>query len=202
MKENTANPVVNTFIQALANLKTTVTDNEIVARTLISVEKIVHTLRADGKVLICGNGGSHCSALHFAEELTGKFRDDRPPISAIALGEATHTSCVGNDYGFQFGLSRQVEALVRKPDVLVLLSTSGNSENLILAATVAKNRGTQTVALLGRGGGQLKNIVDVPIIFPGETSDRIQELHMLFLHLIVDLVERELFPKAAKLVVV
>jgi D-sedoheptulose 7-phosphate isomerase len=198
VKEQQANPVVNTFIAALANLKVAVTDTEIVTRTLLAVDKCLHTLRADGKILIGGNGGSHCSALHFAEELTGRFRNDRPPLGAIALGEAAHTSCVSNDYGFQFGLSRQVEALASKQDVLVLLSTSGNSENLILAATVAKNRGVKTVALLGKGGGQLKNIVDIPIVFPGETSDRIQELHMLFLHLMVDLIERGMFPPSTK----
>lgn len=145
-------------------------------------------------ILIAGNGGSHADALHFAEELTGKFQDERSPLGAIALGEATHMSCTSNDFGFQHVFERQVRALGKNGDVLILLSTSGNSENLILAAMAAKVMNIKTIALLGKDGGALKDIVDIHYIVPGETSDRIQELHMLLLHTLVEVIENELFP--------
>lgn len=149
----------------------------------------------NGKILICGNGGSHCDALHFSEELTGRYRKDRRPLGALALGEASHVTCVSNDYGFQYVFSRQVEALGRKEDVLIGLSTSGQSPNVIEAFKSAKELGLKTVALLGKGGGELAKIADIAIIVPGSTSDRIQELHMLLLHTVIETVERELVPE-------
>lgn len=148
--------------------------------------------REGGKILICGNGGSLADAVHFAEELTGRFRGDRPALPAIAIAEPGHITCTANDYGFERIFSRAVEALGRDGDVLIALSTSGNSENILLAVEAARSRRMGTVALLGRGGGRLKGVCDYEIIAPGSTADRIQEIHMLVLHILVELVEIEL----------
>lgn len=170
-------------------------DEGAVARIERAAALIVERLRAGNKVLICGNGGSACDAAHFAEELTGRFRKDRPALAAIACTDAGHITCVANDYGFEQVFARWVEALGTKGDVLVVLSTSGESENIVRAVETGKARGLRTVALLGRGGGRVKGTCEAEIIVPGETSDRIQELHMLVLHSWVEAVERELFAR-------
>lgn len=146
-------------------------------------------------VFSCGNGGSHCDAMHFAEELTGRYRKDRRPLGAMALGDPSHVTCVSNDYGFKYIFSRQVEGLGRSGDVLIGLSTSGNSENVILAVEAAKAKGMKTIALLGKDGGKLKNMADLSIIVPAQTSDRIQEVHIKIIHLVIETVERVIFPE-------
>lgn len=156
--------------------------------------KIVETYKSDGNIFICGNGGSHCDAMHFAEELTGKNRLDRKPLGALALGDPSHLTCVGNDYGFEHVFARQFAALARQGDLLIGLSTSGNSKNVGLAFDEAKQRGITTVALLGRDGGWLKDKADLVIIIPARTSDRVQEMHIKILHTVIDAAERELFP--------
>lgn len=156
---------------------------------------LLETFRAGGNLLTCGNGGSHCDAMHFAEELTGRYRKDRRPLGAIALGDASHTTCVSNDFGFEHVFARQVEGLGRKGDLLVGLSTSGNSKNLCLAFETAKAKGLRTVALLGRDGGKLKGLADLAIVIPAQTSDRIQEMHIKIIHTVIETVERELFPE-------
>lgn len=152
----------------------------------------VDCYRRHGKVLICGNGGSLCDAIHFAEELTGRFRKDRKPLGAIALADPGHLTCVSNDYGFEHVFSRGVQALGRPGDVLIVLSTSGNSVNILRAVEAATSLELKTVAILGKDGGKLRDRCDIEIIVPGETSDRIQEVHMLILHTVVELIEREL----------
>jgi D-sedoheptulose 7-phosphate isomerase len=136
--------------------------------------------------------------MHFAEELTGRYRKDRRPLGALALGDASHTTCVSNDYGFDHIFSRQILGLGQKNDVLLLLSTSGNSSNLLHAVEAAKSVGMKTVALLGRDGGKLKSLVDLCLIIPAETSDRIQEMHIKLIHTVIETVERELFPENYK----
>ena len=153
------------------------------------------TLRSGGKVLVAGNGGSHADALHFAEEFTGKYRKERRPLPVMALGEATHATCTANDFGFEEIFARQVEAFARKGDLLLLLSTSGNSMNLVKAAETARMAGAKVAALLGRGGGKLKPKCDCSVVVPGATADRIQELHMLLLHTAIEAVERRMFPE-------
>ena len=140
------------------------------------------SLKSGGKVMICGNGGSSCDANHFAEELTGRYRADRPPIAALACTDAGHITCTANDYGFDHIFSRWVLALGKPGDVLIVLSTSGNSANIVKAVEAGNERGMQTVSLLGKSGGSLKGKCLHEIIVPGATSDRIQELHMLILH--------------------
>ena len=153
---------------------------------------IVETYQSGGKAMAAGNGGSMADALHFAEELTGRFRAERRALPAMALGESTHLTCVSNDYGFDHVFSRLVEAFAQPGDLLVLLSTSGNSRNLLLAAEVGRARGAKVVGMLGRGGGGLAPLCDLVVMAPGETSDRIQEIHMLVLHVAIEAAERAL----------
>lgn len=150
-------------------------------------------LAGGGKVLVCGNGGSLCDAAHFAEELTGRFRADRRALAAIACSEPGHLTCTANDYGYERVFSRWVEALGRHGDVLVVLSTSGRSANIIRALESARAQGLRTIGLLGKDGGAALGLCETGIVVPGETSDRIQELHMLILHGWVEAIEASLF---------
>lgn len=150
---------------------------------------LVERTRAGNKILVCGNGGSAADAMHFAEELTGRFRADRPALPAIACVDVGHITCTANDYGFEHVFSRWVEGLGRSGDVLVVLSTSGNSPNIVQAVKAAKHKGLTTVALLGKDGGNLRGACVHEILAPGQTSDRIQELHMLVLHILVESIE-------------
>ncbi len=159
---------------------------------------LIGTYKNQGTVFTCGNGGSHCDAMHFAEEMTGRYRSERVPLAALALGEASHITCVANDYGFEHIFSRQMEALGHPGDVLIGLSTSGESMNVINAFKVARGKNIKTVALLGRTGGQLKNLADIAIVVPAQTSDRIQEVHIKLIHTVIEVVERELFPENYK----
>ena len=158
-------------------------------------EMLIHTVEHGGNVFSCGNGGSHCDAMHFAEELTGRYRKNRRPLGALALGDAPHVTCVSNDYGFEHIFERQLQGLGRKGDLLIGLSTSGNSKNVILAFEAAKQMGIKTVALLGRDGGQMAKLADLALIVPGQTSDRIQEIHIKLIHLVIETLERRVFPE-------
>lgn len=156
---------------------------------------IVDTFKNGGVVYSCGNGGSHCDAMHFAEEWTGRYRKDRKPMGALALGDASHLTCVANDFGFEYIFERQILALGRKGDCLLLFSTSGKSPNQHLAAHAARGKGMKTIALLGRDGGPLKEMVDLAIVVPATTSDRVQEVHIKLVHSVIESVERLLFPE-------
>lgn len=158
-------------------------------------KKLAEIFLAGNKVLICGNGGSNCDALHFAEEFTGRFRGNRRPLPALAISESSHITCVGNDYGFDYIFSRGVEAFGKAGDMFIGISTSGNSANVIEAVASAKQNGLTTCVLLGKDGGALKGQCDYEFIIPGETSDRIQEIHMAILHIIIEGVERIMFPE-------
>ncbi len=155
-----------------------------------AVRAISAAFKRRGRVLSCGNGGSMADAMHFAEEFSGRFREDREPYPAIALSDPTHLTCVANDYGFEHVFSRQVEALGHESDVLLLLSTSGNSPSIVKAAEAAKARKMVVIGCLGRGGGLVKPLCDIVLHAPGEGSDRIQEIHMLALHAIIEAVEK------------
>ncbi len=155
---------------------------------------LTETFRNGNKVIIAGNGGSLCDAMHFAEELTGFFRGKRKALPAIALSEPGHITCTGNDIGFEYIFSRGVEAYGVPGDVLVVLTTSGNSPNIIHAIKVAQELQLTTVAFLGKCGGKLLGKADFELIIEGfQTSDRIQEAHMAAIHLIIELLERQLF---------
>lgn len=158
---------------------------------------IADAFRNGNKILIAGNGGSLCDAAHFAEELTGIFRQFRPALPAIALNEPGHLTCVGNDLGFEWVFARAVQALGKPNDIFIGLTTSGNSANLIRAFESAKLSGLKTIAFLGRGGGKLKGVADIEIIVNGfATSDRVQETHMAAIHIIIELIELQLFSKS------
>ena len=156
---------------------------------------IAERFRKGNKLLIFGNGGSSTDAMHFAEELTGKFRKDRQSLPAISLTDPAYITCVANDYGFDEVFARGVEAFGKTGDVAIGVSTSGNSENVIRALDKAKKLGMITVALIGLDGGKMKGICDHETIVPGETTDRIQELHITVLHVIIETIERILFPQ-------
>ncbi|MGL5123859.1 MAG: D-sedoheptulose 7-phosphate isomerase [Fusobacteriaceae bacterium] len=160
----------------------------------ISVE-LAKIFENGAKVLICGNGGSNCDALHFAEEFTGRFRKNRKALPALALSDSSHITCVGNDYGFNYIFSRGVEAYGKPEDMFIGISTSGNSQNIIEAVKAAQKIGMKTFVLLGKDGGKLKGICDYEFIIDGETSDRIQEIHMTILHIIIEGVEKIMFPE-------
>lgn len=151
-------------------------------------------LKSGRKIISCGNGGSHCDAMHFAEELSGRYRDDRRSLAAIAISDVSHLSCVSNDYGFEFVFSRFIEGLGNEGDVLLGLSTSGNSANIIRAVEAARNKGMKVVLLTGKDGGKLANKGDVEIRVPHfGYADRIQEIHIKVIHLFILLIERQLF---------
>ena len=156
---------------------------------------LANIFQLGNKVLICGNGGSNCDALHFAEEFTGRFRKDRRALPAISLSDSSHITCVGNDYGFDYIFSRGVEAYGKEGDMFIGISTSGNSANVIKAVEIAKKMGLKTCVLLGKDGGKLKGMCDYEFIIPGNTSDRIQEIHMMILHIIIEGVEKIMFPE-------
>lgn len=158
-------------------------------------EMVLKTINSGGNLFSCGNGGSHCDAMHFSEEFTGRYRKDRKAVGALALGNAPHVTCVANDYGFEHIFSRELEGLGRAGDLLIGLSTSGNSQNVINAFLSAKKMNIKTVGLLGRNGGKLKELADLAIVIPAETSDRIQEMHIKLLHTVIESVERQLFPE-------
>jgi D-sedoheptulose 7-phosphate isomerase len=150
-------------------------------------------LRDGHRVLACGNGGSMSDAMHFAEELTARFRDDRPALAAQAMSDPGHLTCVANDFGFERVFARGVEAWGRAGDTLVVFSTSGNSPNLIAAAEAAHARDMAVAGLLGRDGGRLVALCDDSIVVPGKTPDRIQEVHIQIVHLVIAEIERALF---------
>ncbi len=185
--------MLHSLHEAQRSLNALVADPQAVATVQRVGDRLIECFAAGNKVMICGNGGSACDAMHFAEELTGRFRKDRPPLPAIACSDVGHITCTANDFGFDQIFSRWIDALGRAGDVLIVLSTSGNSENIVRAVRSGTARGMLTVALLGKGGGKLNKAADHQIIVPGDTSDRIQELHMLILHTWVELAETPLF---------
>ena len=176
-----ARAVLDNFLAEPANL----------ARIADAARLIAASLQQGGKVLTCGNGGSLCDAQHFAEELTGRYRQNRRALAAIALTEASHLTCVANDFGFEFIFSRYVEALGRPGDVLLAISTSGNSPNILRAAEAAKELGVKVVSLTGKDGGQLAGLSDVEIRVPHfGFADRIQEVHIKAIHIMIMLIEK------------
>jgi len=155
---------------------------------------IADCFRKKGKILIAGNGGSLCDAMHFAEELTGQFRNFRPALPALALADPGHLTCVANDMGFESVFSRGVEAFGQPGDLFIAMTTSGNSPNLVAAAKTAQQNGLKTIAFLGKTGGRLKGLCHLEWIVSGfPFSDRIQEAHMAAIHILIERIEHQLF---------
>lgn len=154
---------------------------------------LADSFKAGGKVLSCGNGGSHCDAMHFAEELTGRYRENRPGYPAIAISDPSHLSCVSNDFGYDYVFSRYVEAVGQKGDVLLGISTSGNSGNIIKAVEAARAKGMKVITLTGKDGGKMAGAADVEIRVPHfGYADRIQEIHIKVIHILIQLIEKEM----------
>ncbi len=186
--------IKRSYLESLATFAGVCSNEAGIEKTVAVAAKIANAFTSHNKVLIAGNGGSACDAMHFAEEFTGRFRQDRRPLPVIAFTDPAHITAVGNDFGFGEVFARAVEAHGKPGDVLILISTSGNSENIVKAATKGKELGLTTVALLGRDGGRLKGVCEVEFIVPGNTPDKIQEAHMVILHIIIEGMERILFP--------
>lgn len=190
------NPLRAAFEEASATLAAFLADSACLEGMERFVDLAESTLRRGGKLLACGNGGSMCDAMHFAEEWTGRFRGERDPLPALAFSDPSQLTCIANDFGFDEVFSRSVLAYGRPGDLLVVLSTSGGSPNIVRACQVARERGIAIVGLLGKGGGKVRELVDVPIVVPrATTSDRIQEIHIKCLHIAIEVVERRMFPQ-------
>ena len=159
-----------------------------------------YCLKQGAKIISCGNGGSMCDAMHFAEELSGRFRHDREPIAAIAISDPSHLTCVGNDHGFDQVFARFVQAIGREGDVLLAISTSGNSANVLRAAEVAREKGMHVIGLTGKDGGKLADLCTVEVRVPHHGyADRIQEVHIKVIHAFIDHIERDLaLPRRAE----
>ncbi|OTQ27805.1 D-sedoheptulose 7-phosphate isomerase [Gilliamella apicola] len=183
----------NELTQAIEVLTNFVSDNKNLESIQQAAVLVADSFKQGGKVLSCGNGGSHCDAMHFAEELTGRFRDNRPSYPAIAISDVSHISCVGNDYGFDYIFSRYVEGVGNKGDVLLGISTSGNSTNVIRAIEAAKQKGMKIITLTGKDGGKMNGLADVDIRVPHfGYADRVQEIHIKIIHILILLIEKEM----------
>ena len=181
--------------EAAASLEHLYRDEAALTAIARAGELLADTFAAGGRAYACGNGGSMCDAMHFAEELTGRFRDNRPGYAALAISDASHLSCVGNDYGYEHVFARFVEAHGRAGDALLAISTSGTSKNVVAAARAAKQLGVRVIALTGRAGTPLAELADIAIVTPaGRYADRVQELHIKVIHILIELVERRLAP--------
>ncbi len=187
------NTIRNELNQAIDVLTNFVSNEENLKQIQQAAILIADSFKQGGKVLSCGNGGSHCDAMHFAEELTGRFRDNRPSYPAIAISDVSHISCVGNDYGFDAIFSRYVEGVGQKGDVLLGISTSGNSTNVIKAIEAAKQKGMKIITLTGKDGGKMNGLADVDIRIPHfGYADRVQEIHIKVIHILILLIEKEM----------
>ena len=187
---NTIRDELNQAIDVLGNF---VANDENLKKIQQAAVLIADSFKQGGKVLSCGNGGSHCDAMHFAEELTGRFRDNRPSYPAIAISDVSHISCVGNDYGFDYIFSRYVEGVGQKGDVLLGISTSGNSANVLKAIEAAKQKGMKIITLTGKDGGKMNGLADVDIRVPHfGYADRVQEIHIKVIHILILLIEKEM----------
>jgi len=182
--------------EAAATLNTFLSDANNIQAIDKAAHLIVDSLKKGGKIISCGNGGSSCDAMHFAEELTGRYRDNREPIAAISISDPGYITCTANDYGYAHVFSRFVKGVGNKGDVLLGITTSGNSENVIKAAEEAKQKGIKVIGLTGKGGGKLAPLTDVLINVPHNGyADRVQEVHIKVIHILILLIEKMLAEK-------
>lgn len=192
----TVSAVKNTLNEALGALQTLIGNEAMLQRIAAAGQLLAETFSAGGRAYSCGNGGSMCDAMHFAEELTGRFRDNRPGYAALAISDASHLSCVGNDYGYDQVFARFIEAHGRAGDVLLAISTSGTSRNVLSAVDIAHQRGMKVIGLTGRAATPLAESADIAIVTAaGRYADRVQELHIKVIHILIELVERRLAPE-------
>lgn len=181
------------LLEATKVLQAFISDNTNLENIELAATLLATSFKNEGKVISCGNGGSHCDAMHFAEELTGRYREHRPSYPAIAISDVSHISCVGNDYGFDQIFARYLEGVGRTGDVLFCLSTSGNSQNILNAIDIAKVKGIAIIALTGKDGGKMAGLADVEIRVPHfGFADRIQEVHIKIIHILIYLIEQKM----------
>jgi D-sedoheptulose 7-phosphate isomerase len=186
------NVVIDQLKEAAGVLEAFINDPVAIQNIEHAAEVMADCINSGGKIMTCGNGGSLCDAMHFAEELTGKFRAERMPLPAMSLADPAHITCVGNDFGFEYIFSRYVDGLGKPGDVLLGISTSGNSANILNAALSAQKKNMKVVALTGKNGGKLAELADVEIRVPHQGySDRIQEIHIKIIHIIIFLIEQK-----------
>jgi D-sedoheptulose 7-phosphate isomerase len=179
------------FTEAAETLRLFTEDEQNMQRIAQAAAMMAECLLNGGKIISCGNGGSHCDAMHFAEELSGRYRGNRRALAAIAISDPSHISCVGNDYGYEFIFSRYIEGLGKPGDILLGISSSGNSRNIILAMEAAKNLGMKTIGLTGKDGGQMAPLCDIEIRAPkSDYADRAQEIHIKVIHALIDSIEQ------------
>jgi D-sedoheptulose 7-phosphate isomerase len=190
-----ASPIRAAFDEAAQVLRAFLDDAGCQAAVARFAEVAEATFKKGGTIYSCGNGGSMCDAMHFAEEWTGRFRRDRAALPALAFSDAAHMTCIANDFGYEQVFARMVDAYGKPGDALLAISTSGNSPNVLAACRTAKAKGVSVVGLLGKGGGPMKDLCDVAVVVPlATTSDRIQEVHIKVIHAVIEAVERRLFP--------
>jgi D-sedoheptulose 7-phosphate isomerase len=193
------NPVRAALAEANEALQNLLADEETISLIGQAGDLLVAALKSGGRVFSCGNGGSMCDAMHFAEELSGRFRMNRAPLPATAISDPGHLTCVGNDFGFDQVFARYLQAHARKGDVLLAISTSGTSKNIMQAVEVAKKIGMKIIGLTRATATPLAQASDIAIATPGGTfSDRVQELHIKVIHIMIELVERQMFPENYK----
>lgn len=189
----TADLILAELTEAQQVLTTFLAQKDTVSVIEKAASLMANCLKNGGKILSCGNGGSMCDAMHFAEELSGRYRENRRAMAALSLSDSAHISCVANDYGYDYIFSRGVEAFGREGDVLLAISTSGNSKNVLLAAETAKELGINVISLTGKDGGKLAGLSNVEIRVPHfGYADRIQEIHIKVIHLFILLIEKQL----------
>jgi D-sedoheptulose 7-phosphate isomerase len=190
------NTILSELKEAEKTLNNFLNDATRIQKIEEAAQLIVSSIQNGKKVISCGNGGSHCDAMHFAEELTGRYRHDRPAIAAIAISDVSHISCVGNDYGYDFIFSRFLEGVGMEGDVLFAISTSGNSKNVLKAAETARKKNMKVISLTGKDGGQLAALSDLEIrVEHFGYADRIQEIHIKIIHILILLIEQLVFDK-------
>lgn len=188
--EELRNIITDSLASAKAELDAFISDPAAVTSIEAAALLMADSLRQGGKIISCGNGGSLCDATHFAEELTGRFREDRRPLPAMAINDPAYLTCVGNDYSFEDVFSRWVEAFGKPGDVLLAISTSGTSANVLRAAEAARKLGMKVVALTSKKGKPLAELADVAIAAPDAPhSDRIQEIHIKVIHILIETIE-------------
>ncbi|MDN4053148.1 SIS domain-containing protein [Massilia sp. YIM B02763] len=188
--------VKNSLADAQSALNRFLQDERSLQDIVAAADLLTYAFRTSGKAFSCGNGGSMCDAMHFAEEFTGRFRNNRQGVAAIAISDPTHITCVANDYGYDQVFSRYIQAHGRPGDVLLAISTSGKSRSILVAAEAARELGLRVIGLTGSPESPLQALCDVCICSPGGAyADRVQEMHIKIIHILLELVERDLFPE-------
>ena len=192
----TENIILDALLESRDAVNKLIKNEETIRAIAQSGSLIIEAFKKKNRIFSCGTGGSMCDSIHFAEELSGRYRDDRKGLPAIAIADPGHITCVGNDYGYEYIFSRYLQAHARGGDILVAISTSGNSPNVVKAAEYALSKNIEVIALTGNVKSKLSALASIEICTPvGRYADRVQEVHIKVIHILIELVERTLFPE-------